>query len=800
MATALRGSGWAALLLGSVLGAALQVQQAALWASAVYAGLLAGGLALVLAGRRAAGPARAACWLLAAALAGFGQAGWRAVVQAGHALDPALDGIDLRLTGTIAGLPQAGALGWRLRLAAEQATDGQGRPVAVPGLLQLSWPAGSLGAELAGEALRPVPVLRAGQRWELTVRLRPPHGLRNPHGSDTELWLWEQGIAATGTVRTGRRDAAPVLQGGSRRHPVEQARQTVRDALQARVADGRAAGVLAALVVGDQAAIERSDWDLFRATGVAHLMSISGLHVTMFAWLAARLLGVLWRRSARACLAWPAPQAAQAGGLLLATAYALFSGWGVPAQRTLLMLALVAALRASGRRWPASLVWLAAAALVVAADPWALLQPGFWLSFVAVGVLLASDPGDAQALSGWRQRGWALLREQGVVTLALAPLTLLLFGQLALAGLAANLIAIPWVTLVVTPLAMAGALFAPAWDLAAWAVQGLVAVLGVLAASPAAVWESPAPPLWAGGAGVLGGALLVMRLPAPVRSLGLPLLLPVLLWQVPRPAPGQFDLLAADIGQGNAILVRTARHTLLADAGPRWSQEVDAGQRVLVPLLRALGERPDLLLLSHRDSDHTGGAASVLAAHPRLVVMGSLEGERLPGGAVVRPCLAGQRWSWDGVDFELLHPSPDDLAQARTPNARSCVLRVSTGEVAALLPADIEAAQEAALLVRGGALRADVVLVPHHGSRTSSRPEFVAAVRPRWALVQAGWRNRFGHPVPEVVARWQAAGARVVRSDQCGAAWWSSAAPERLRCEREAVRHYWDSPVLIDVD
>jgi competence protein ComEC len=516
----------------------------------------------------------------------------------------------------------------------------------------------------------------------------------------------------------------------------------------------------------------------------------------MFAWLAARLVGLGWRRSRRLCLAWPAPQAALAGGLLLATAYALFSGWGVPAQRTLLMLALVAALRAAGRHWPWPVVWLAACAAVVAADPWALLQPGFWLSFVAVGVLFATDPvrpaaATAPAL-GWRARLAGLLREQLLLTVALAPLTLLLFGQVALAGLLANLLAIPWVTLVVTPLALAGAAWPPVWDLAALAVQALVAGLEPLAALPLAVWTRPAPPLWAGVAGVAGGLLLVLPAAPVLRALGLPLLLPVLLWQAPRPPPGAYELLAADVGQGSAVLVRTAGHTLVYDAGPRWSGDSDAGQRVLVPLLRALGERVDTLVLSHADTDHTGGAAAVLAQQPQAGLLHGLEpGHPLLAGRTALPCGAGQRWAWDGVEFQVLHPAQSDLPAGASTNARSCVLRVSDGRQAALLAGDIELPQEAALLARGAPLQAQVLLVAHHGSRTSSGPAFVDAVRPRWALVQAGRANRYGHPAPAVVARWEAAGAALVRSDRCGAAWWSSAAPQAIRCEREAVRRYW---------
>jgi competence protein ComEC len=581
---------------------------------------------------------------------------------------------------------------------------------------------------------------------------------------------------------------------------VEQARQHVRDAIAAQLAgaDPRAAGVVAALVTGDQRAIDRADWDLFRATGVAHLMSISGLHITLFAWIAAAAVGWLWRRSARLCRWWPAPSAALAGGVLLAAGYALFSGWGVPAQRTVGMLAVVALLRLAGRRWPWRQVWLLACAAVVLADPWALLQAGFWLSFVAVGVLFASDfvaaganPAGAGGLFGSIKR---FLREQWVVTLALTPLTLLLFGQVSAVGALANLAAIPWVTLVVTPLALLGVLWAPLWSAAAASLAPLAALLQALAAWPLAVVPLPAAPLWAGVAAVAGGTCLALRWPWRLRVLGLPLLVPALCWQAAWPAPGRFELLAADVGQGNAVLVRTAHHALLYDAGPRYGAHSDAGGRVLVPLLRALGVRLDTLMLSHRDTDHTGGAPAVLADQPGAALTGSIASE--PDLLALRPatpCVAGQRWDWDGVAFEVLHPSQDDLDQpGQRPNALSCVLRIVDAQgVAALLVGDIERPQEQALLARGAPLAASVLLVPHHGSKTSSSAAFLGAVAPRIALVQAGYRNRFGHPVPAVVQRYRAQGAALAASPACGAAQWRSAAPQQWQCEREAHPHYW---------
>ncbi|WP_374606158.1 DNA internalization-related competence protein ComEC/Rec2 [Diaphorobacter nitroreducens] len=804
-------------LAAGVVGVALQLQQPALWPWPSYAGLMVGALlaagALVLwAGVRGTRRWHGSGVAILAAVLMYGLCGMRAAVFLEQSLAPALEGRDLRVTGVVAAMPQPRETGLRLRLEVE-AAQLDGAPVRVPPLIDLTWYAGGLGGEAGADS--PPPAVRAGERWRLTVRLKAPHGGRNPHGFDYELWLWEQGVQATGYVRTSARlDALhgpPERLGATWRHPVEQLRQRVRDAIVRTLVDPaqdaarqRAAGVVAALVTGDQRAIERADWDVFRATGVAHLMSISGLHITLFAWLAAALLDRAWRRSQRLCLAVPAPTAALVGGVLLAAAYALFSGWGVPAQRTVCMLATVALLRLSGRRWPWPQVWLLACAVVLAVDPWALLQPGFWLSFVAVAVLFATDLGASSAYPvGVTGRFYALLREQWVVTLALTPLTLLLFGQVSLVGLLANLVAIPWTTLVVTPLALLGVLWAPLWQAAAWCVQALSVLLQWLAAWPWAQVALPMAPLWAGAAAVTGGVLLALRLPWGVRALGLALLLPALWWQPARPQPGQFELLAADVGQGQAVLVRTARHALLYDAGPRYHQDSDAGERVLVPLLRALGERLDLLVLSHRDTDHTGGAAAVLAQQPQARLLGSIEADHaLQALRPAEPCLAGQHWNWDGVLFEVLHPPRDagDGPGARAPksNATSCVLRIAaagtsdkTGGAVALLVGDIERAQEQALVDGGAALAADLLLVPHHGSKSSSSAPFLDAVQPRTALVQAGYRNRFGHPAPDVAARYQQRGVLLVQSPPCGAARWVSDAPLAVHCEREATRRYW---------
>ncbi|NQW95049.1 MAG: DNA internalization-related competence protein ComEC/Rec2, partial [Polaromonas sp.] len=509
-----------------------------------------------------------------------------------------------------------------------------------------------------------------------------------------------------------------------------------------------------------------------------------------------------------------------------------------------------------GKQWPWPVVWLLAMAVVVALDPWALMQAGFWLSFVAVGVLFAVGPpqgvhapsggrelreanergdkfatglpetdvkiatnsgasyasihcsiglneGEKRAKKGFLSTSIAsfgvhlmkTLREQWVITMALTPLSLLLFNQVSVVGLLANAVAIPWVTLVVTPLAMLGALWSPMWDAAALAVNLLTLVLQWLASFSWASVAVAAAPLWCAVSGVLGGALLVMRLPRYWQALGVPLLLPVLLWQPMRPAAGQFEILGADIGQGNALIIRTAHHSMVYDAGPKFSRESDAGNRVLVPLLRAMGEKIDLLMLSHRDLDHIGGAPAVLTMQPQARLTSSIEdGHELQAVRKSERCLAGQAWRWDGVDFEVLHPLPQDYDSGAKSNAMSCVLRISNGSKTALLAGDLEAAQELRLVASpelSPKLKADFLLMPHHGSKTSSTGPFLDAVKPQFALAQAGYRNRFNHPVESVLQRFADRQIRIVKSPVCGAATWRSQQGDEVLCQRTSIMRYW---------
>jgi competence protein ComEC len=754
-------------ILCFVAGAWWLQQQAALpaWSLAWVPAAAAVALALP---RPASAPWRGALGLLAAMAcfaAGFAWAATLAHWRLADALPPRWEGRDIELVGTIAGLPQPSERSVRFEFDVERVITPQ---AVVPRHVVLSW-WGSAGRE-DGSAL--VPEIVPGERWRLTVRLRRPRGTANPHGFDYEAWLLERNLRATGYVRArpGNQRLASGVDGP--KYWIERARDAIRARIHAALAGRPYAGVIAALAIGDQRGIPPEQWQTFSRTGINHLMSISGLHVTMVSGLVFALAYGLWRRVPRLALALPAAKAAIVAALGAALLYALLAGFAVPARRTVGMLAVVAAASWLGVIESASLVLCAALFIVVATDPWAVLSPGFWLSFGAVAVILYVSLG--RVGRGHWLKTWA--RVQIAVTLGLVPLLLAHFQQVSVVSPLANAVAIPAVSLVVVPLTLAGIAlpFDALLHLAHVTMGWCMLLLEWLGDLPQAVWRQHAPPAWALVVAV--GALALMLAPRgfPGRWLGVAGLLPLFTVVPGAPRAGEVEVVALDVGQGVAAVVRTAGHTLLYDTGPAFGPGADSGSRIVVPYLVAAGVgRLDGLVVSHDDADHWGGAASVLHALPVDRVLTSLPDldPLVVQAAPALRCAAGDRWEWDGVRFEILHPTPASYGNpAIKDNDRSCVLSIEAPGGRVLLPADIERRSEAELLQRtGDRLRADVLLAPHQGSRTSSIPEFVRAVGPRVVVFPVGYRNRFGHPHEQVVRRYLDAGARIYRTDRDGA-------------------------------
>lgn len=698
-------------------------------------------------------------------------------------MPPAAPAQDVRVHGRVVELPHSGPGYTRFVLRVDEAG-------ALPSLrgtrLQVTWSDPWRGPASAGSGGGRHAV-RAGAHWDLSLRLRAPRSRINPGGFDAERHALQRGISGNGTVRdpASARERLPA-------RGLQAWRERSSAAIATQVAHP-AARFVQALALGDTRGVSDADWEHLRALGLTHLVAISGFHVGVVAGFGALLCRVSWWLWPALGRVRPRPQAAAWGAALAAAAYAVAAGGALPTVRAALMIGLVALARA-GRRPVAAGQGLALAAMVmVLPAPMSVLSAGFWLSFGGVLWLLWCLPRTAPEGVGGGLRGF--LAAQGVASVGLLPLCVALFGGTARLGPLVNLPIIPWWTLLVVPMSLLGTALHALHDGAggwAWrAAAGLFEVswqaLQPLALHPRAMWWLAEAPAWAVPAALLGVFWWLLPRGAGGGLVGLLLCLP-LLWPARRaPAQGELELLVHDVGQGTAVLVRTARHALWYDVGPQTG--ADGNERILIPALRALGQGPpQQVMLSHDHLDHIGSLPSLRRQLPGLHALAP------PGSAIAgaRPCRQGVRWQWDGVDFQVLHPAPGSRQGG---NEDSCVLRIASRHGVVLLPGDIgRSAEQALLQVWPTALKADVVLVPHHGSGGSSSAEWVAAVAPRLALVSAGHQNRFGHPRPEVVQRWQAQGAEVLATADAGAIRvWLGAQGLQLREQRVHASRWWDA-------
>lgn len=751
-------------LLAFVLGAWLLQQQAVL-PDLLWALLLLPAGAGVYFLRRQVIPATI-LFVITALASGFFWAAALAQHRLADELPHEWEGQDIELIGVVAELPRPQERGERFLFDVEQVLTAHAR---VPARVSLAFYTAGYRDRAPIEN---VEGFHPGERWRLTVRLKRPHGSYNPNGFDFEVWALERAIRATGYLRKDGQNERLRAMVWKPAYVIERLRENVRDRFRAALGAKPYEGVLRALAIGDDSGIPRAQWQAFLRTGVNHLMSISGLHITMVSGLFFALAYAGWRRIPLLVLRLPARKAADVLGLATALGYALLTGYAVPAQRTVYMLAVVAMALWWGRNVAVSLVLCWALFVVTLLDPWAVLSPGFWLSFGAVAVMVYA--GSHRLARGHWLREAA--HAQWAVTLGLTPLLLALFQQVSIVSPLANALAIPLISFVVVPLTLLGAvipvdaILLAAHQLMSWCMVAL----HWLSATPEAVWQQHAPPVWTIPLAMLGVLWLLLPRGFPARWLGMAGCAPMFMLLPAAPGPGELRVAVLDVGQGLAVVAQTAHHALLYDAGPRFSADADSGDRVVLPYLRSAGiRRLDGFVVSHDDLDHSGGALSVLDAMPVGWFASSLPPahEILAEAPQERPCFAGQNWQWDGVRFEMLHPSWESYAvQGHKDNFRSCVLKITTINGSLLLPADIERDAEAELLERHPeALTADVMVVPHHGSKSSSSEAFLHQVHPSIAIFTVGYRNRFGHPKAEVVERYQALASALYRSDSDGA-------------------------------
>jgi len=705
---------------------------------------------------------------------------WRADLALSARLPAALEGEDIVVTGAVLGLPYAQDDATRFDLAVA-AAERDGRAVAVSGTLRLHWYASEKAV---------VPEVEPCTRWRLHVRLKRPRGLIDPGAFDFERYALAEGITATGYVREDALNAAA----GERTFCVDGLRRRISQGIADTLGPGPQSDVLRALAFGDQRAMDEHEWNVARATGIPHLIAISGLHIALFAGFGVLLVRGLWKLAPRLTLRWPAPLIEALASIAFALGYAAISGLGLPTRRALVMIGMLLAANLV-RRARAPVHGLAFAVIALLAfDPLCVLSAGFWLSFVGVAWLMFCLGGRGERRSWWRE----MISAQGVASLGLLPLTIWFFGQSSLIGPLANLIAVPVVCFLILPLGVAGALLqlavpalgVPLLTLAGYAMLALWRLLEQMADWPGALWYFPEPSIWAFALAMLGAAWVLLPRGMPARGLGFVLFLPLLTPARHVLADGEFEALMLDVGQGLSVVVRTRDYTLVYDAGARFPSGFDLGEAAVVPALHAIGVvRLDRLIVSHGDNDHAGGAAALLAAYPHAAVSGG-EPERLRVAAT--QCLAGEAWSWNGVAFRIVHPHEPLSAKN---NDRCCVLEVRSGDSALLLTGDITAAVEGEVAAALAPIAAHTLLqVPHHGSKTSSSTAFIDALEPELALVSSGYRNHFNHPNPAIVVRYHAAGVSLLDTPHSGFAdfrFAAGAAPRLIERGRIDRHPYW---------
>jgi competence protein ComEC len=682
----------------------------------------------------------------------------------------ALQGQEVEVQGYLVSIPKQHDDHLSFDFIVTQAESG------VPQKIRLSW-------------YRPQVALAAGQGWQFTVKLKQPHGRLNPGGFDYEAWLFANGIAATGYVRD-KAEFKLVDPGFYPQRTLATMRQALVERIDALLPGSEQAGVIKALTIGAQDDISQQQWQVFRVTGIIHLIVISGSHISLIAGWVFFMTRKFWARWGG--LRYSPHNVAAVVAWLFALLYALIAGFSIPAQRAVVMLSVVMAALISQRNVTTWQVLLLALVAVVLFDPLAVMSVGFWLSFAAVGLLLYVSTGRMGRISFWREA----IQAQWVTALGLAPLLILFFQQVSLIAPLANWLAVPLIGLLIVPLCLLALLLSfVSWPVAAALFKAIDLVLQAwywlllqMADWPLATLALPEPSWWALMFAGLGVLLLLAPKGIPGRYLGWFLLLP-LLWPMPnKPAISEIRLSLLDVGQGLAAVVQTASHVLIFDTGARYSEQSDMGESVLLPYLHQQNIRSvDTLVVSHGDNDHSGGADSLLEQLPVNEIFSSVGefADRQHGSY----CHSGQNWRWDEVEFSMLAPGSEPQSSE---NDNSCVLKITAPKLSILLTGDIEQAAESALVAEyGERLASELLIAPHHGSKTSSSLRFLQQVKPSLILIPAGHLNRFGFPHPQIIERYRRLGIESLTTGESGAISVEGGDDFKLQRERQQRKRYW---------
>ncbi|HAF01469.1 MAG TPA: DNA internalization-related competence protein ComEC/Rec2 [Methylophilaceae bacterium] len=713
-------------------------------------------------------------YFVMATFLGFAWAALFATYRLSDELPKGWEQKSITLVGVVASLPEATERGERFTFDVEKVLTAH---AVVPHHISLNY------YESFFQKSQPdTPITQrfhVGERWQLTVHLKRPHASYNPHGFDFEIWALSENIRATGTIRnkSGVRKLDDFVWRPS--YIIDHVRALVGQRISQALTDKPYAGVIRALVIGDDSQILQEDWNVYLNTGTNHLMSISGLHITMLSGLAFALTAMVWRRFPVLVLKLPTRKAASVFGMITALLYAALAGFSVPTQRTLYMLMTVAVMLLLGRKLSFEKILSIALLVVLLFDPWAVTAAGFWLSFGAVAVIVYAS-GARLAPAHWL---FSAVKVQWAVTLGLLPILVVLFGQISLVSPIANAFAIPLISFAVVPPAIFGSLLGidSLIQLAQAVLSACMTALQWLAQLPFSTWQQQAPPAWAVLIALFGIVWHLLPKGVPLRWLSLVCVLPLFLLKTQPLAQGVLKVTVLDVGQGLAVVLQTTQHTLLYDTGSRFTAQSDAGNRVVIPYLRGEGiKKLDGMILSHDDIDHVGGAPSVLAMLPVDWMISSLGNQsELLQSAVFQAhtplryfhCFAGQTWVWDQVKFEVLHPAIESFENAEIKdNDRSCVLKVTSWYGSILIPGDAEKRAEYWMLEQDASiLKSNVLVAPHHGSKTSSTQGFIEAVAPQYVIFTNGYLNRFGHPKPLIEQRYLQNHVQIYRSDYSGA-------------------------------
>lgn len=696
-------------------------------------------------------------FLILIVVAGFFWAIFNAHIKLDNRLPSQLEGKDIRVVGKVVGLPTKDEKKTKFRFKIESASLDE-KKLPWFGLVQLS-------------LYNKKSIIKAGEMWELTARLKRPHGFQNPGGFDYEAWLFREGIQATGYVR---KHPAPKRLQISSLYSLSALRSYVGKQVDNSISEKENAGIIKALVNGDRSGMTPEQWQVMRRTGTNHLMAISGLHIGLVAGIVFFCVRWFWSYlgiflKGNSVLWLPAQRMAALASMFAATLYAALAGFSIPTQRALIMLLVLMLMLWLKQRVQTSQVLVWALLTILLLDTHSVMAPGFWLSFFAVGIIAFILQGRSQ-LAAWKKFSMVQL----AITVGLAPLLLVFFQQASIISPITNALAIPYFSFIVVPASLLGVGLLNIGMTSSGEGLIIIAEQAVSFFWPAltycanlflAHWSLLAPYSWTWLIAMTGVIILISPPAWPSRWLGLVLCLPLLTLYPPRPAEGKLWLTQLDVGQGLATVVQTKNHTVVFDTGPRFSKRFDTGQAVVIPFLQQQGiNKLDLLMISHRDNDHIGGAESILET---VSVNKVLSGEQdKPRGAI--PCKAGSAWQWDSVKFHILHPK--EAGRFSNINNGACVLKITEVNGSILLTGDIEIEAEYDLLqAQNEYLPSDVLVVPHHGSKTSSHTEFIERVSPRIALVSAGYRNRYRHPNKQVLKRYRDKGIKLYNTAESGA-------------------------------